>query len=625
MPCDQQVSELVLQWEKLRAQGQPVTAAELCHDSPELLPEVQRRLEALAAMHSVLNVSSQATPAEAGDCYATRSSDPPGSSLSFLAPAQEPDEIGRLGPYRVLKLLGEGGMGMVFQAEDPQLQRQVALKVMRPGTAATPSARERFLREARAAAALEDEHIVPIYHVGQDREMPFLAMQLLKGESLDERLRREGSLPPAEVMRIGQEIARGLAAAHERGLIHRDIKPSNLWLHERPGEPGKAPRFQAKVLDFGLARSVGTEGQLTQLGDILGTPAYMSPEQADGLTVDARSDLFSLGCVLYYMATGKQPFRGPSLPAVLRAVTDHHPPAPCELRPEMPPGLSDLIVRLLNKDREGRPSSAREVAETLRKLEATGLATQPTTTITVAPLPGPSRRIRVPLLATAGAAVVLAGLVLWRPWASAPHPGISPEAELTAPLRVQQLRISVLKETPTKLQRSELGTNAFAAQFGDLVQLQAELSEPVYCFLLAFNPDGKEQLCWPADPRQPPERLDRLNYPAEGDSFFSLTDGVGLQAFVLLASRQPLPAYDDWKAQRPVLVWQTVPPKAGVVWRGDGERLEPVTRKDDQRGEVKKLEGVALLGELCKQLRHARDIDALAVEAFAVLPADGGK
>src|SRR5207302_3265782 len=144
-----------------------------------------------------------------------------------------------------------GGMGIVFQAEDPQLQRLVALKVMKPGLAASSSARQRFLREARAAAALEHDHIVPIYQVGEDRGVPFLAMPLLRGETLEERLEREGKPPLAEVVRIGQEIAEGLSAAHERGLMHRDIKPANLWLE---GE-----RSRVKIVDFGLARAVGEE------------------------------------------------------------------------------------------------------------------------------------------------------------------------------------------------------------------------------------------------------------------------------------------------------------------------------------------------------------------------------
>src|SRR5206468_2632183 len=159
---------------------------------------------------------------------------PPDADLyDFLAPPQSADELGRLGPYRILKVLGAGGMGVVYQAEDAGLQRLVALKAMLPALAASGSAKARFLREARAAAAIEHDHIVHIYQVGEDRGVPFLAMQFLQGQPLDERL-RQGELPLGEVLRIGRETAEGLQAAHERGLIHRDIKPANLWLERRP-------------------------------------------------------------------------------------------------------------------------------------------------------------------------------------------------------------------------------------------------------------------------------------------------------------------------------------------------------------------------------------------------------
>ena len=167
----------------------------------------------------------------------------PDELTRFLAPPERPDEIGRLGPYRVLAVLGQGGMGVVFRAEDPALDRPVALKAMLPGMAAVPTATERFLREAKAAAALKHEHIVTIYQVGEDRGVPFLAMEFLEGEPLDDRLRREGRLPLAEVLRIGREIAVGLAAAHDRGLVHRDIKPANLWL-EGPARPRQDPGFR---------------------------------------------------------------------------------------------------------------------------------------------------------------------------------------------------------------------------------------------------------------------------------------------------------------------------------------------------------------------------------------------
>ncbi len=279
---------------------------------------------------------------------------------SFLAPAQSPDELGRLGPYRVLRVLGSGGMGVVFQAEDPQLQRLVALKAMLPGLAATDSAKQRFLREARAAAALKHDHVVTIHQVGEDRGAPFLAMEFLEGEPLDERLKREGKLPPADVLRIGREMAEGLAAAHERGLIHRDVKPANVWLE------GKKARV--KILDFGLARTSSDETHLTRTGAIVGTPAYMAPEQAQGKTVEPRSDLFSLGCVLYRMATGETPFHGPDAISTLVAVVNEKPAPPVALNVELPAELSDFIMQLLAKDPKERPESAEMVADHLDRM-----------------------------------------------------------------------------------------------------------------------------------------------------------------------------------------------------------------------------------------------------------------
>jgi hypothetical protein len=195
-------------------------------------------------------------------------------------------------------------------------------------------------------------------------------------------------------------------------------------------------------------------------------------------------------------------------------------------------------------------------------------------------------------------------------------------------LRVQNLRVLLWKGRPTQLEGPyELGTDAFDGRFDDRVRIKTELGEPAYFFLLAFNPDGKEQLCWPASPRLPPARQDRLDYPEGVATYFPLNDGVGLQVFVLVAARQPLPAYEAWQVQRPVPVWRKLPPKAGAVWRGDGQPLLLVTRLGDRRGEPVRLQSpeVDTLAELCENLRHAPGIETLAMEAFAVLPAEGEK
>jgi hypothetical protein len=275
-------------------------------------------------------------------------------SLSFLAPPDRPGDLGQLGGYRVVSVLGAGGMGTVLEAEDPRLGRRVALKVMRPQLA-TALGTARFLREARAASAVEHDHIVPVFHVGEENGVLFLVMPLLKGESLDARLKREGRLPAAEVARVGREMAAGLAAAHAAGLVHRDIKPANVWL--------EAPAGRVKLLDFGLAR--GADATVTQPGTILGTPAYMAPEQARGNPVDPRADLFSLGAVLYRCATGRAPFTGTDTFSVLTSLAVDTPPAPRTLNPDLPPGVAGVIVQLLQKDPTRRPASAVEVARLL--------------------------------------------------------------------------------------------------------------------------------------------------------------------------------------------------------------------------------------------------------------------
>jgi serine/threonine protein kinase/Leucine-rich repeat (LRR) protein len=293
------------------------------------------------------------------------------SQTSILDPAQAPDEIGRLGSYRVLKVLGSGGMGIVFQAQDVHLKRVVALKVMKPEAASKPGAKERSLREAQLAAALEHEHIVRIYQVGEERGVPYLAMQWLRGMSLEERLKRSGPPSIPEVLRLGRQIARGLAAAHARGLIHRDIKPSNLWLEELEGEPGtSAPRDHVKILDFGLARAVEDAAHLTQSGVIVGTPAYMAPEQARGEKVDYRCDLFSLGVVLYQLCTRRLPFRSGSTMAVLSALAMDTPKPVGDLNPAVPPDLAALVMQLLTKDPTRRLDPAADVARRLADIEA---------------------------------------------------------------------------------------------------------------------------------------------------------------------------------------------------------------------------------------------------------------
>jgi serine/threonine protein kinase len=263
----------------------------------------------------------------------------------------------QIGNYRIRRVIGEGGMGVVYEAEDLELQRRVAVKVIREDISRTPGARERFLREARAMAAIKSDHIVTIYQVGVADDLPYFVMELLEGRPLNDYLASGKRLSWKQVLRLAEEMAQGLADAHGKGLIHRDIKPANIFI--------EMPRGRVKILDFGLARPLEKATQLTKSGAVMGTPHYMAPEQASGKKTDERADLFSLGVILYQMTTGDLPFQGESIYEVLMAIGMHTPPPVRQVCPDAPPALSRLIDALLAKERDHRPSRATEVLDQL--------------------------------------------------------------------------------------------------------------------------------------------------------------------------------------------------------------------------------------------------------------------
>ncbi len=334
--------------------------------------------------------AASAPPPADSAAFATVYNDVRRPSHPFLRPPVEADEIGRLGSYRVLRLLGQGGMGFVFHAEDAALRRPVALKVMRPELDQDEDGLERFLREARLMASIKHDHLVTVYQVGQEGRLPYLAMELLQGESLDHWMKQSRKVSVSDVLRLSREIVSGLAVIHRHGLIHRDVKPANIWL-EKPGG-------RVKILDFGLARVAKDEARLTQPGMVLGTPAFMAPEQARGETVDARGDLFSVGCILYELASGTRPFEAPTTMAALTALAVKDPQPLHELRSSLPRDLSDLIMQLLAKDPARRPESAQVVLARLRKIEAR-LAARPASVSASAtrrePPPRPKTRTRM--------------------------------------------------------------------------------------------------------------------------------------------------------------------------------------------------------------------------------------
>jgi serine/threonine protein kinase len=274
----------------------------------------------------------------------------------LLSPASHPELLGRLGRYDIERLIGSGGMGIVFKAHDIELNRPVAIKILAPYLASSGPARKRFSREARAAAAVVHQHVVPIHNVETERDSPFIVMQYVSGESLQERIDREGALELCEILRIGMQVADGLSAAHQQGLVHRDIKPSNILLEEDVD--------RALINDFGLARAAD-DASLTRTGFHPGTPQYMSPEQASGQSVDARSDLFSLGSTLYTMCTGRPPFRAENSLGIMRQITDSDPTPIQEINSRIPAWLCAIVARLMAKDGADRFQTAAETRDLL--------------------------------------------------------------------------------------------------------------------------------------------------------------------------------------------------------------------------------------------------------------------
>lgn len=354
--------------EKSTVQGR----AEFIEKTCSARPDVSTRVEALLLAHERAGnfLSTPVIELDSNEFLLWDDSEPPpptrvgqnsvpSDDLSFLEPSSDSATLGRFAGYGVTQLLGRGGAGIVLKALDQHLNRIVAIKVLAPEWAGQPRARQRFLREARAAAAVKHENVVAVYAVDELAEIPHIVMEFVDGETLHDRLVRDPQLSVSVILQFGHQIASGLASAHKQRLVHRDIKPANILVEETTDK--------IKITDFGLARAVD-DVQLTQDGVIAGTPQYMSPEQAKGEEFDHRSDLFSLGSVLYTLCVGHPPFRANSPVAMLRAIVDEDPEPLESVRFDLPQGLNFLIHQLLEKAPNRRPPTATDVLQRLEEV-----------------------------------------------------------------------------------------------------------------------------------------------------------------------------------------------------------------------------------------------------------------
>jgi Protein kinase domain len=560
-----------------------------------------------------------------------------------------PIEGDRLGPYQLLKLLGKGGMGQVFQARDTLLGRTVAVKVIAARYLGDAAAVARFRQEMQAQARLNHPHIALAYHADQVGDTLYLAMEYVDGVTLADLVRERGPLPVAEACAYAAQVADALAYIHRLGLAHRDIKPNNLIRANRPpGGPGAGPG-PVKVLDFGLARlreASPAAGPLTATGEILGTPEFMAPEQwQDTRATDVRSDLYSLGCTLFYLLTGSAPFpltHYPTLQQMWYAHAKEPVPSVREVRPDVPEALAEVLRRLLAKEPAGRHATPAEARTALAAFAgpadpggppaerepppvcsaAPAVTSMPGRTLSPAPGPRQARRGRW-LLAGSLAGLLLLGLAGWQWGWPALHPsrlprrapGDTPDQPVAArPVEIVSFQVQHYRGDPPVL-LGDLGALSTRTLADDDVKVRAQLSRPGYFYLLAFLPNGKAEPCFPKDPGAAPPPLAGLVYPPGENVLYGLTDGVGLEAFALFVSAEPLPPFDEWRRANPVPAWKTV--AAGeVVWWGDEEGIRPRGKQD--RGERAKLGPPPEVAALYRFFRERPGAAALRLVAFPV-------
>jgi serine/threonine protein kinase len=525
MPVDERLLDLLGALKRREAQGLTVDYAEVCAAHPELRSDLER-LHAVESKveHFLGSLDSDTTMAPI-----------PGQSTGPLF--WMPDICG----YEVKSRVASGGMGAVYRATDVRLGREVALKVIRPEKLSADLL-ARFQAEARAVAAMDHPLIVRVYEVGEYRTeegavAPYLAMEFVAGGTLESHIHEP--MAACEAARVVQLLARAMAHAHARGVVHRDLKPGNVLVAKCGDEPAlNAAIGQPKVTDFGLARQVEGGSHHTQDGTLLGTPAYMAPEQAEGRVAGPAADVYALGVILYRLLLGRVPFESPSITELLYKIAHVSPPS----LEGVPQALAKICDDCLAKEPTRRPSAT----ELAQRLEAFVVANGETVSRLTAPLAvsRPWRRRHLLLVAALTAALVLVALVTWMIRSPAKPAAVAPlSATLTVRVWAKDRGVRGL----------EIGKDARAVPVreDEGVQVEVSLSEPAHVFLLYVNglgevtplfPWNKEKLEVEDVGAPPPERkVATLLSPPGLDAGWAMDDKVGLDTVVLLARREPWP------------------------------------------------------------------------------------
>lgn len=547
-------------------------------------------------------------------------------------PTPERSEPKQFGPYLIQGRLGEGGQAIVLQGRHEVLGSLAAIKVLLPDRV-NPRTCARFLAEARLLASTSHPNLVRALHAGEQDGSPFLAMEFLQGETVRDLLKREGRLSLSEGISIARQTALALDHLAGIGIVHRDVKPANLM---------RMPDGGVKLLDLGLARRVEMRGQdpeleLTQAGEFLGTFLYASPEQFNAAgEVDHRADLYALGCTLMHVLSGSPPFRTSTASELAEAHLSQPPPWLRDRLPGIPAELDDLVHRLLAKKPDDRPSSAHEVIDTLDGIlgaesTVTGFAKVSQSDEHRAPKSRgwrdevfAHRRLLVSL--SIAAAMLFTAILLLSPSVRStalnvtvatntdPKPKApDSQGEPNSPVSLSTAPVSSTSKSPIQVigfhvehyssgtrqdvLAGDLGRQSFAVKTRDKVRIRAELSEPAYCFLIVFRPDGEDDVCFPETADAIPEKTAQPRYPiAAADVTYGFDEGPGLCSFALVVSQEPLPSYREWRSMRSSpLPWRSrIEGQIGVVYRYDGDWFYPLTSSDPEglRGKGRRLQGV---------------------------------
>jgi serine/threonine protein kinase len=518
-----------------------------------------------------------------------------------------PESVGR---YRIVGELVRGGQASVYRAVHPKLPRDVAIKIAHKSRPIDDT----LLRgDAELLCELDHPNLVRVHDLDVHEGRPFVVMEFVRGRNLQQVA--DQSLPsPHQAAAWIAEVAQALEYVNCRGVVHQDIKPSNIMLDESG---------RLRLIDFGMARWRHAWSS-KRAGPSGGTLSYMAPEQARGEShrVGAPSDIFALGGVLYFLLTGKSPFGGGTCAEQWRRASQCDFDRSALRAKHVPRGLERIVHKAMAAQPENRYASAGDMANALDAF-----------------LHRPHRlALQAGALLLAALAVVSYCLLLEKSSGREPNPVIlrksTPEslpkphkpdpAPSTQPLRIKSLQVVLYRRVPGD-PIGPVGVDTFSGRLGQDARIQARLSRTAYCYLIALNPDGSTQPCYPKDPAIEPSSTPAIDYPSDPAKVFSLTDGVGVQAFVLVASTNPLPSFARWSKALGGLPWK--PAQAQLVWRYDGLNFENERgadrRLDDEneRGAERRLADLPQpLEATCRALRAGPGVEAIQVLAFPVKP-----